>query len=79
LLEKEEKAEAARQELEWQSRLNRDKLDVNFRDPDVDEDGEDEGEGPEEVPRKAQKRLRGVLPRSSTTQIELTHCSYHVE
>ncbi|KAJ8586559.1 hypothetical protein M405DRAFT_864485, partial [Rhizopogon salebrosus TDB-379] len=34
LLEKEEKAEAARQELEWQSRLNRDKLDVNFRDPD---------------------------------------------
>ncbi|KAJ8580693.1 hypothetical protein M405DRAFT_847471 [Rhizopogon salebrosus TDB-379] len=60
LLEKEEKAEAARQELEWQSRLNRDKLDVNFRDPDVDEDGEDEDEGPEEVPRKAQKRLRAT-------------------
>jgi hypothetical protein len=62
LLEKEEKAEAARQELEWRSRLNQDELDEIFDDPDADEDGEDGDEDLDDVPRKARKRLRGVSP-----------------
>jgi hypothetical protein len=62
LLEKEEKAEAARQELEWRSRLNQDELDEIFDDPDADEDGEDGDEDLDDVPRMARKRLRGVSP-----------------
>jgi hypothetical protein len=64
LLEEEEKAEAARQELEWQSGLNQDELDEVFDDPDAKEDGEDgdEDEDLDDVPRMTRKRLRGVLP-----------------
>jgi hypothetical protein len=62
LLEKEEKAEAARQELEWRSRLNQDELDEIFDDPDAEEDGEDGDEDLDDVPRKARKWLRGVSP-----------------
>ncbi|KAJ8582587.1 hypothetical protein M405DRAFT_867717 [Rhizopogon salebrosus TDB-379] len=79
LLEKEEKAEAARQELEWRSRLNQDELDEIFDDPDAEEDGEDGDEDLDDVPRMARKWLQATTLNEDDDDFNESDAAFNAE